>query len=177
MRKTPLSLGLISLMLAACSSTPVEPAKAPATTAAPTSGATAPALAAQSGAAPSKMVVAAHLDPASALSKERSIYFELDEFVVKQEYAPVIERHGKYLVSHPAVTIKIEGHGDERGSAEYNLALGQKRAQAVLGALKIYGVKDSQVEAISWGEERPKATSQDEAAWAQNRRADVVYRN
>ena len=79
------------------------------------------------------------------------------------------------MQSKPTLTVKIEGNADERGSAEYNLALGQKRAEAVLKALKIYGVKDAQMEAISWGRERPKATGHDEAAWAQNRRVDLVY--
>jgi peptidoglycan-associated lipoprotein len=177
MRKTSLFLGLIPLLLAACSSTPVEPAKAPVTTAAPVAGTQAPAPSAQTRAAPSKPMAAAHLDPNNPLSKDRSVYFDYDEFIVKQEFAPLIERHGKYLAAHPSVVIKVEGHADERGSAEYNLALGQKRAQAVLGALKIYGVKDSQVEAVSWGEEKPTTSAHDEPAWAQNRRADVSYRN
>jgi peptidoglycan-associated lipoprotein len=178
MRKTSLFLGLIPLLLAACSSTPVEPAKAPVTTAAPVAGTQqAPAPSAQTRAAPSKPMAAAHLDPNNPLSKDRSVYFDYDEFIVKHEFAPLIERHGKYLAAHPSVVIKVEGHADERGSAEYNLALGQKRAQAVLGALKIYGVKDSQVEAVSWGEEKPATGTHDEAAWAQNRRADVSYRN
>jgi peptidoglycan-associated lipoprotein len=73
------------------------------------------------------------------------------------------------------VAVKIEGHADERGGHEYNLALGQRRAQAVLAALKVYGVKGTQVEAVSWGEERPRATGHEESAWAQNRRADLAY--
>jgi peptidoglycan-associated lipoprotein len=71
--------------------------------------------------------------------------------------------------------VRVEGNTDERGSAEYNLALGQRRAQAVVSALKVYGVRDTQMEAISWGEEKPRAEGHDEAAWSQNRRADVVY--
>ncbi|MFZ2650447.1 MAG: OmpA family protein, partial [Burkholderiaceae bacterium] len=83
--------------------------------------------------------------------------------------------HGKYLGSKPQLAIRIEGNADERGSAEYNLALGQRRAEAVLHALKLFGVRDSQMEAVSWGEERPKLISHDESAWAQNRRADLAY--
>ncbi len=94
---------------------------------------------------------------------------------MKSEYQSLIERHGKYLTSMPNLTIKIEGNADERGGAEYNLALGQKRAEAVLKALEIYGVKGSQLEAVSWGSERPKAQGHDDAAWAQNRRADLTY--
>lgn len=116
-----------------------------------------------------------YLDPKSSLSTERSVYFDFDDSRVKTEYAPLITRHGNYLSANPSLSIKVEGNCDERGSAEYNLALGQKRAQAVVQALKIYGAKDAQVEAISWGKERPRAAGHDEAAWAQNRRADLVY--
>ncbi len=90
-------------------------------------------------------------------------------------YAGLLQLQGHYLESKPSVSIKIEGNADERGSREYNLALGQRRAEAVLKSLEIYGVKDAQMEAVSWGKERPKATGHDEAAWAQNRRADLVY--
>ena len=96
-------------------------------------------------------------------------------FTIRGEDAPLIERHGKYLASHPALAIKIEGNADERGGAEYNLALGQRRAESVLRALRIYGVKDAQMEAISWGKTKPRATGHDEASWAQNRRADLQY--
>ncbi|OYY64252.1 MAG: peptidoglycan-associated lipoprotein [Burkholderiales bacterium 28-67-8] len=116
-----------------------------------------------------------HLDPKSLISRERSVYFDFDVFSIKTEYSGLIERHGMYLASQPTLSIKIEGNTDERGSREYNLALGQKRAQSVLQALKIYGVKDSQMEAVSWGEERPKSTGQNEGGWAENRRADLVY--
>ncbi len=116
-----------------------------------------------------------YLDPTSRLYGGRSVYFDFDDFTVKKEFEPVIERHGKYLSSHPAVDIKVEGNADERGSAEYNLALGQRRAEAVLRALKIVGVKEAQMEAISWGEERPVAQEHHESAWEQNRRADLRY--
>ena len=87
----------------------------------------------------------------------------------------MLELHGRYLSGNPTLSIRVEGNADERGSTEYNLALGQKRAEAVVRALKVYGVKDSQVEAISWGKEKPKAMGHDEAAWAQNRRVDLAY--
>ena len=117
----------------------------------------------------------AYLDPQSPLSRERSVYFSYDDYAVTSEYTPLIERHGKFLAEHPAVAIRIEGNTDERGSAEYNLALGQRRAEAVLRALKLFGVKDTQMEAVSYGEEKPKATGHDESSWSQNRRADLAY--
>jgi len=160
-----------SVLLGACSSTPVAtspsvpaPAPAPAPVAAP-------AVAAPVVAAP----VAPYLDPQSPLYQKRSIYFDFDQFTLKPEYAPVLEMHGKYLAAHTNVAIKVQGNTDEQGGTEYNLALGQKRAEAVVKALKIYGVKDSQLEAVSFGKEKPKAPGHDEAARALNRRADLAY--
>lgn len=119
--------------------------------------------------------LAPHLDPASALYTTRSVYFDYDNFQIKPEYQSVLDLHGKYLARNPKLSIRIEGNADERGSAEYNLALGQKRAEAVLRSLKTYGVDTSQMEAVSWGKEKPKATGHDEAAYAKNRRVDLVY--
>ena len=113
-------------------------------------------------------------DPASVLTK-RSIYFDLDSYVVKDEYKPVIEAHAKYLISRKDRKIIIQGNTDERGGSEYNLALGQKRSEAVRRALQLLGVSDNQMEAISLGKEKPKATGSGEEAWAENRRADIVY--
>ena len=113
-------------------------------------------------------------DPASILAK-RSIYFDLDSYVVKDEYKPVIEAHAKYLISRKDRKIIIQGNTDERGGSEYNLALGQKRSEAVRRALQLLGVSDNQMEAISLGKEKPKATGSGEEAWAENRRADIVY--
>jgi peptidoglycan-associated lipoprotein len=113
-------------------------------------------------------------DPASILAK-RSIYFDLDSYVVKDEFKPVIEAHAKYLISRKDRKIIIQGNTDERGGSEYNLALGQKRSEAVRRALQLLGVSDTQMEAISLGKEKPKATGSGEEAWAENRRADIVY--
>ena len=113
-------------------------------------------------------------DPASILAK-RSIYFDLDSYVVKDEFKPVIEAHAKYLISRKDRKIIIQGNTDERGGSEYNLALGQKRSEAVRRALQLRGVSDNQMEAISLGKEKPKATGSEEEAWAENRRADIVY--
>jgi peptidoglycan-associated lipoprotein len=120
-------------------------------------------------------VVADHLNPNSLISTQRSVYFDFDQYVVKSNDAALVERHGKYLAGKPALAIRVEGNTDERGGREYNLALGQKRAEAVVRALKVYGVTDKQVEPVSFGKEKPKAEGHDEAAWAQNRRVDLVY--
>ena len=120
-------------------------------------------------------VVADHLNPNSAISKERSVYFDFDKFDIKADQAAVVERQGKYLASNAALKVRVEGNADERGGREYNLALGQKRAEAVVRGLKAYGVKDGQAEPVSFGSEKPKAPGHDEASWAQNRRADVSY--
>ncbi len=113
-------------------------------------------------------------DPASILAK-RSIYFDLDSYVIKDEFKPVLDAHAKYLQSRKDRKIIIQGNTDERGGSEYNLALGQKRAEAVRRSLQALGVPDSQMEAISFGKEKPKAQGSNEAAWAENRRADIVY--
>lgn len=122
-----------------------------------------------------QVVVPAHLEPQSALSKNRSVFFEFDDFSVKKEYFPVVENHSKYLTTNPKLTVRVEGNADERGGREYNLALGQKRAEAVVRAMKLMGSKDTQIEAVSFGSEKPKAVGHDEASWAQNRRADITY--
>ncbi|WP_394780836.1 peptidoglycan-associated lipoprotein Pal [Undibacterium sp.] len=113
-------------------------------------------------------------DPKGILAK-RSVYFDYDSYVVKDEFKPVVEAHAKYLVSNKGRKILIQGNTDERGGREYNLALGQKRAEAVRKALALLGVPESQVEAVSLGKEKPKATGSDEASWAENRRSDIVY--
>jgi peptidoglycan-associated lipoprotein len=120
-------------------------------------------------------VVADHLNPNSLISKERSVYFDFDKFDIKADQTAVVERQGKYLAGKAGLTIRAEGNADERGGREYNLALGQKRAEAVVRGLKAYGVKDGQVEPVSFGSEKPQAAGHDEAAWAQNRRVDLAY--
>jgi len=113
-------------------------------------------------------------DPNSPLAK-RSIYFDFDSFVVKDEYRGTIDAHARYLLTQNAKRVVIQGNTDERGSREYNLALGQKRAEAVRRAMSALGVPDRQMEAVSFGEERPRATGADEASYAENRRADLAY--
>lgn len=113
-------------------------------------------------------------DPKNILSK-RSVYFDYDRFEIKPEYKDVVTAHAKFLGSHKDSRILVQGNTDERGSREYNLALGQKRADAVKKALTLLGAKEDQVESVSLGEEKPKNEGHDDAAWAENRRADVLY--
>jgi peptidoglycan-associated lipoprotein len=120
-------------------------------------------------------VVADHLNPNSLISSQRSVYFDFDQFNVKASETAVVERQGKYLASKPNLAIRLEGNADERGGREYNLALGQKRAETVRRALTLLGVSDAQVEAVSFGKEKPAAAGADEAAYAKNRRVEIKY--
>jgi peptidoglycan-associated lipoprotein len=113
-------------------------------------------------------------DPNSPLAK-RSIYFDFDSYAVRDDYQPLLQQHAQYLKSHPERHVLIQGNTDERGTSEYNLALGQKRAEAVRRAMSLLGVADTQMEAVSLGKEKPQATGHDESSWAQNRRADLAY--
>lgn len=113
-------------------------------------------------------------DPGSILSK-RSIYYDLDKFDIKDEYKGLVEAHARYLRDNRGAKMLIQGNTDERGSREYNLALGQRRAESVKKMLMLLGAQESQVEAVSLGEEKPKAAGSSEEAWAQNRRSDILY--
>jgi peptidoglycan-associated lipoprotein len=116
-------------------------------------------------------------EAAAALAKiPKTIYFDFDSFVVKDEYKPVVEANAKALSADKSRHVTVEGHTDERGGREYNLALGQKRAEAVAKSLALLGAPASQVEAVSFGKERPAVEGHDEAAWAKNRRAELAYR-
>jgi peptidoglycan-associated lipoprotein len=113
-------------------------------------------------------------DPQGVLAK-RSVYFDYDSYVVRDDGKQVVESHSGYLNKNKSRKILIQGNTDERGGTEYNLALGQKRAEAVRKSMASLGVAESQMEAVSLGEEKPKAMGSGEAAWAENRRADIVY--
>jgi peptidoglycan-associated lipoprotein len=106
----------------------------------------------------------------------RLVYFDYDSYVIKPEFQPLVETHAGFIKSDKARKVVIEGHTDERGGREYNLALGQKRAEAVRRAMGLLGVADSQIEAVSFGKEKPAVQGGDETAWAQNRRAEISYR-
>jgi peptidoglycan-associated lipoprotein len=113
-------------------------------------------------------------DPKGVLAN-RSVYFDFDSYVVREDGKPVVSNHSNYLNQNKARKVLIQGNTDDRGGSEYNLALGQKRAEAVRRSMATLGVAESQMEAVSLGEEKPKAAGAGEAAWAENRRADIVY--
>ena len=106
----------------------------------------------------------------------RIVYFDYDSYTIKPEFQSLIDGHARFLKANTQRRISIEGHTDERGGREYNLALGQKRSEAVRRALTLRGVNDQQIEAVSFGKEKPAAQGAGEDAWAQNRRAEIVYR-
>ena len=113
-------------------------------------------------------------DPNNILSK-RSIFFDYDSNLVKDEFKPIVTAHARYLQQHPNVKMRIEGNADDRGSREYNLALGQRRSDAVKQMMQLLGAKSEQIETVSFGEEKPKCSQAEESCWAQNRRGDIAY--
>jgi peptidoglycan-associated lipoprotein len=113
-------------------------------------------------------------DAGSDLAK-RSIYYDFDSYSIKEEYVPVVDAHAKLLMQHSDLKIAVQGNCDDRGSREYNLALGQRRADSVKRAMVLLGVGDKQIETVSFGAEKPVAFGQDEESWAKNRRSDIVY--
>ena len=113
-------------------------------------------------------------DPSNILST-RIVYFEYDKDEVKPEFQRIVQAHAKYLTDNRARKIRLEGHADERGSREYNIALGQRRADAVRKASSVLGVDNGRMETISFGEEKPAMQGHDEAAWSKNRRVVIVY--
>lgn len=113
-------------------------------------------------------------DPQGVLAK-RSVYFDFDSFTVKSEFRELVQNHARFLASNPQRKVVIQGNTDERGGAEYNLALGQRRADAVKTLMVSLGVNEGQIETVSFGKEKPKATGSNEAAYAENRRSDIVY--
>jgi peptidoglycan-associated lipoprotein len=159
-------------VLAGCASqVPLDDKKATVSSAAASSAA-APASSAADAATASQIAAAK-----AALGKVKpSIYFDYDKFEIKTEYQPTITAFANYLKADVKARLVIEGNADERGTTEYNLALGQKRAEAVSKALGVLGVAANRVEAVSNGEEKPRAKGSTEAAWAENRRADPLLK-
>jgi peptidoglycan-associated lipoprotein len=170
MKKLSMSVLLISLLAACASDKPAEVASAPVT---PTEAPAAPVAEAPAAVAP---VAVDPLDDANSILSKRSAYFAFDKSVIKAEDKPMIEAHGQYLASHADRKVEVEGNADERGSSEYNIGLGNRRANSVKKMLIVSGAKAEQISTVSFGEEKPKATGHNEAAWSQNRRADIVYK-
>ena len=168
-----------SLLLASCSTTPTDEGQKPAPTEErkPDTGAgtqgsqVAPVdlTKQQQGAGLSPLK-----DPNNILSK-RSIFYDFDKFDVRDEYRGLIEAHAKYLRDNPGAKMLIQGNTDERGSREYNVGLGQRRSDGVKKLLILLGAKESQIESVSLGEEKPRDPGHEEQSWAQNRRSDILY--
>jgi peptidoglycan-associated lipoprotein len=116
-----------------------------------------------------------HKDPANILSRNRSVFFDYDQFTIKDEYKATVEAHAKYLQSNRTLRVTLQGHTDERGTREYNIALGQKRADAVKKLMVLLGANEVQIETVSFGKEKPRREGHDESSWADNRRVDIVY--
>jgi peptidoglycan-associated lipoprotein len=115
-------------------------------------------------------------EPGSMLG-QRTIYYDFDRYEIKDEFVPIVEAHAKFLADHPDIKVAVQGNCDDRGSREYNVALGQRRADSVKRAMALLGVSEKQVETVSFGAEKPVALGQDEESWAKNRRSDIVYMN
>jgi peptidoglycan-associated lipoprotein len=162
----------VSLGLGACGSkrpkpTPSAP-PAEATTGAEATGANA----ANAGAAAGEEEIAG---PQAGMLAKRVVYFDFDSAEIKGEGTDIVAAHAKFLSSNPNARIRLEGHTDERGSREYNVGLGERRAQSIRRALLLQGASDGQLSTVSYGEERPAVSGHDETAWSKNRRVEIVY--
>lgn len=152
----------LALALAACSSVPLD--ESASGTGSGTDGST-----------NASGVIMDPFNPQSPLAQERSVYFDFNSYTVADPYRNTVEMHSTYLRNNPQQTVRIEGNADARGGAEYNLALGQRRSEAVASMMSLMGVNLAQIEAISFGKERPKAMGNTEADYAENRRSDINY--
>jgi peptidoglycan-associated lipoprotein len=179
MKAIPLTLA-IACITAGCSSDPVkEPSQAAGETPrvvrsypATTLPASPPPVTAP---APKPRLDAGSVNDPNSLLSKRTVYYDFDSADIKDEYKPMIRAHAGYLSANRGAKVRIEGNCDERGSREYNLALGQRRAEAVKAAMKLLGTAEAQIETVSWGEEKPKADGHGESAWAENRHSDIFY--
>ena len=167
----------VSLSLGACASKKPKPA-------ASTTPSEASANANAGGAADAASALAAGTNPddeaqgpQGGLLATRVVYFDFDSSEIKPEFNDLVSAHAHYLASNASIRVRLEGNTDERGSREYNIGLGERRAQAVRRALMLQGVSESQIATVSYGEERPAVTGHTEEAWARNRRVELVYLN
>ena len=185
MFKRMLTAAAVATVLAGCASgvklddVPVEDrsgSAVQATPGGPGSGAEAQAGRASQSAVTQVETAPRPSDTGGPANVGRIVYFDYDSYVIKPEFQNLIEAHARFLKSGGNRHVVVEGHTDERGGREYNLALGQRRAEAVRRALGLLGINDNQVEAVSFGKEKPAVQGSDESAWAQNRRAEIAYR-
>jgi peptidoglycan-associated lipoprotein len=171
MKRTLIAASVLGILLSACSTAPQKTAEttpAPA----PTSAASQPAqVQTQSVSTPAE-TEAQKLDNIIKTLASNSIYFDFDKFTIKPEYMDTIKRNYELLSANPQMNVQLQGNCDDRGSAEYNIALGQKRADAVRKALIAMGIKEAQLSTISYGKEKPRCTESNEKCWAENRRVD-----
>jgi peptidoglycan-associated lipoprotein len=175
------ALAACALLLAACATSSdtqpgaaVEEQKPGASTSQPGGAESRPIAPGGAGTVAGMSPFAALKDPSSPLSK-RSVYFDYDKFEIKEEYRPLVEAHARFLRDNPTAKMLIQGNADERGSREYNVGLGQRRSESLRKMLTLLGAKDSQIESVSLGEEKPACTEHNEDCWAKNRRDDMLY--
>jgi peptidoglycan-associated lipoprotein len=177
MRK--LIFAAFAALLIGCQSTPTTQESAPiddksgatSSSGALTSGATGAGV---TGSTTGTLAANPLRDPNNILSK-RSVYFDFDSFVVRDEFKPLVEAHAKFLSQNRNARMTIQGNTDERGSREYNIALGQRRSDAVKRMMVLLGATEVQIETVSFGKEKPRNSGHDESAWAENRRDDMLY--
>ena len=182
MRKLIFGMAALALLVGCASQDPKEQAGAAVEDRRPGVGDIKPSpVTVKPGTAPvakpiaSKPIVANPLkDPGNILSK-RSVYYDYDSSVIKDEFKPLVTAHARYLTQNRAAKMAIQGNTDERGSREYNIALGQRRADSVRQMMLLLGAQEAQIETVSFGEEKPRATGKDEASFSENRRSDIVY--
>jgi peptidoglycan-associated lipoprotein len=177
MRKTAMVLLMASvLVLGACGGKPkVRPGDGSGEAVGSSSGATSSGLEGSAGSVGGGSSGAS--GPPGELGSQRIVYFEFDSSDIRPEFVDVIAAHGRYLAGNASIRVRLEGHSDERGTREYNIGLGERRAQAVKRALMLQGVTEAQVATVSYGEERPAAAGSDENAYSKNRRVEIVYIN
>lgn len=181
MKRSLVVLGIVALLSACGSSVKLDDVPVEDKTGSAGSATTSQSAGTSDGSAVGKSTItsvdltAAERD-AAMRAATRVVYFDYDSFVIRPEFQSVIESHAKYIRADKNRKVAVEGHTDERGGREYNLALGQKRAEAVRKALTLLGVTDGQIEAVSFGKEKPAMTGSTEAAMEKNRRAEIAYR-
>ena len=181
MRKLIFSLAALALLAGCASEGTKEQAGAAVEDRKPGPGEIKPPVTVKPDTAPvakpivSKPIVANPLkDPNNILSK-RSVYYDYDSTIIKDEFKPLVTAHARYLAQNRSTKMVIQGNTDERGSREYNIALGQRRADGVKQMMLLLGAQHAQIETVSFGEEKPRAAGKDEASFSQNRRSDIVY--
>jgi len=168
MNMKPIAVAVACALAGACSTQPADESAAQASTSAPSAMNTGQR-------APSKPSVSGDAIKDANATMKRSVYYGFDEFDIKQTELATVKAHAAYLRDRQTLKVRIEGNADERGSREYNLALGQKRADSVMKAMHLLGIPESRMESVSYGAEKPRSSGHDERSWSENRRSDIVY--